>query len=358
MPFTSEELSNAGKASLDFYEKNPLVDQHNVEHPLYNKLSKKKPKTAPGGKQYIVEQLRKSNSSNFQWFNGSQIVTYNKRNNIEQSQFAWRSAHDGFALDEDRLIQNAIHITEGKEKTASKAERVQLSNLLEEETEALQLGYIEKFDEALHLDGTQSTDAIEGIDSIISLTPAVGTVGGIDASLAANIWWRNHSATGLTTTTTTGDILDKMEIAWRACIRNGGKPDFILVGSDFLDGFRNFMMKTYGRINFQGVQEKKIEGGSGHNEGVRTGLYFHGTELIWDPTFANLDAAFSPAIPWEKRCYFINCRHLRLRPLEGQDRVTRKPPRAYDKYEYYWGLTWRGAVTTNRRHAHGVLSIA
>jgi hypothetical protein len=35
--------------------------------------------------------------------------------------------------------------------------------------------------------------------------------------------------------------------------------------------------------------------------------------------------------------------HARLRPLQGHDTVSRKPPRAYDRYEYYWAITWRGA---------------
>ena len=355
MPFTSEEISTAGKTSLDFYMKNKPVDQVNTERPLLKKLMAGK-KAFPGAKQYVVEQLRKSNGSNFQWFNGSEVVSYNKRRNIEQANFQWRSAHDGFALDEDRLIQNGINIIEGKTKTASKSEVVMLTNLLDEENEALRLGFEEKFDQALHLDGTSDSDSVAGLDALVSLTPAVGTVGGIDASTEA--YWRNHAATGLTTTTTTGDILDKMELAWRACIRNGGMPDFILSGSDFVDGFRNFMMKTYGRINYGPVQERTVEGGGGHNEGTRTGLFFHGVELVWDPVFEELDTLYSPGTAWEKRCYFLNCRHIKLRPVDGQDMITRKPPRAYDKYEYYWGLTWRGTMTTNRRNANAVLAIA
>ena len=357
MPFTSEEIQTAGKTALDYYLKNKPIDQVGTERPLLKKLTTVK-KAFPGAKQYIVEQLRKSYGSNFQWFNGSEVVTYNKRKNIEQASFAWHSAHDGFALDEDRLIQNGITLIEGKGGKATGAEVMQLTNLLEEETEALRMGFEEKFDQALHLDGTQDDDAIAGLDSLISLTPAVGTVGGIDASVAANAYWRNHAATGLTVTTTTGDILDKMEIAWRACIRNGGRPDFILVGSDFIDGLRNFMLKTYGQVNYQAMSQKAVEAGGGHDSGVGTGLYFHGVELTWDPVFADLDAAYAPGTAWEKRCYFLNTRHMRLRPVEGQDMITRKPPRAYDKYEYYWGMTWRGAPTTNRRNAHAVLAIA
>ena len=78
---------------------------------------------------------------------------------------------------------------------------------------------------------------------------------------------------------------------------------------------------------------------------------------MWSPEFADLDTLYAPATPWEKRCYFINSKYLRLRPLDGQDMITRKPPRAYDKYEYYWALTWRGAVTLTRGNAHAVLAL-
>jgi len=357
MPFTAAELTEAGKSSQDFFLKNKRVDQVNTERPLLKKL-KSKQKNAPGGKENVVAQLRKSNSSNFQWYIGSKVVTYNKRRNIEQAKFPWRSAHDGFALDEDRLLQNGIIIDEnGKGKNASNTELIQLDNLLAEEVEALDLGFDEKFDQALHLDGTQDADAVGGLDLIISLTPATGTIGSIDASSASNIWWRNHAATGLTVTTTTGTIVDKMEAAWRACIRNGGLPDFILAGTDFIDGYRQHMMKTYGQVNYGAKEAKTVDGGSGM-KGTDSNLSFQGVPIIWDPVFQELDTLYAPGTPWEKRCYFINTKHLTLRPLEGHDMKSRNPPRPYDKYEWYWGQTWKGALVTDRRNAHAVLAIA
>jgi len=351
MPFSSSEITDAGKIGLDFYVKNEPIDQVGVDRPLYRYLSGRKT-SAPGAKQYIVEQLRYRYQSNFQWFNGSQVVTYNRRQPIEQANYAWRAAHDGFALDEDRLIQNGISVDDdGPGGKASDAERIQLTNLLKEQNEILRLGFQEKFSHALHLDGTQSSDAITGVDALVSLTPTTGTVGGIDRSNAANAYWRNYAITGLTTTTTTGNILDYMEIAWRACVRNGGKPTFIEAGSTFIDGFRNFMFKSFGRLDYEGVSERIIEGGTKQ-------LTFHGVPLVWSPEFADLDTLYAPGTPWEKRAYFVNGQHLKCRPIEGQDMITRKPPRAYDKYEYYWGLTWRGAVTMNRSNAQAVLAVA
>lgn len=351
MPFTSQEITDAGKIGLDFYLKNSPIDQIGVERPLYKWLSGQK-QSAPGAKQYIVEQLRVRYQSNFQWFNGSQVVTYNRRQSIEQANFAWRSAHDGFSLDEDRLIQNGITVDDGGPGgNASDAERLQLTNLLKEQSEILKLGFQEKFSHACHLDGTQSADAITGLAALVSLTPTTGTVGGIDRSLAGNIYWRNYAQTGLTSTTTTGTILDYMEIAWRACVRTGSKPTFLEAGDDFIDGFRNFMFKSFGRLDYEGVSERIIEGGTKE-------LTFHGVPIVWNPEFDDLELVDATSPAWSKRCYFLSGRHIKLRPIEGQDMITRKPPRAYDKYEYYWGLTFRGAITMNKGNAHAVVSVA
>lgn len=351
MPFTAQEIIDAGKIGLDYYLANNPVDQIAMERPLLKALQGKK-KTAPGGKQYIVEQLRKAYQSNFQWYNGSQVVTYNRRQTIEQANFAWRSCHDGFALDEDRLTQNGIIVTDERgPSTASGAEKLQLVNLITEQAEVLKLGFQEQFSINAHADGTSSTDAIAGLDALVSLTPTLGTVGGIDRSVAANAYWRNQVATGLTVTTTTGTILNGLETMYRQCMKNGGRPDLMIAGSTFVDGYRTHVLTTYGRMDFGPSNTKKVEGGT-------SVLTFQGTEIQWSPEFAELDARFGPATPWEKRLYMLNTGTITLRPIQGHDQITRKPPRAYDRYEYYWGLTWKGAMTMNRANANGVAAVA
>jgi len=352
MPFTAEEIAEAGMIGLDYYMKNNPIDQVDQERPFLAKMMANK-KSFPGAKQYVVEQIRTQYQSNFQWFNGSSTVTYNKRKTVKQANFPWRSAHDGFALDEDRLAQNGITVIEGKKSKPTDAEMIQLTDLLEEQTDVLRLGFEEQFNLESLKDGSTDTDAIEGLDKLVTTVPGTtDVVGGIDAGGASNAYWKNGAATGITVTTTTGDILTKMEAGWRGCIRNGGKPDCIQMGSDVVDGLRNFMLNTYGRVNWGHMDQKTIEAGSGHDAGTNTGMTFHGVPIHWDPTFADLGGT------WEKRMYFLNSKHIKLRPLSGHDMITRKPPRAYDKYQYYWGLTWRGALTTNRRNANWVGEIA
>ena len=351
MPFTAQEVVDAGKIGLDYFLANAPVDQIKLERPLLKAL-KAKQKDAPGGKQFIVVQLRTNYGSNFQWYNGSAVVTYNRRVTNEQASYAWRSCHDGLALDEDRLAQNGIIIDDDSAPhSASDAEKMQLTNLFKEQSAVLKLGFEEQFSYQLHVDGTQSSDAIVGLDALVSLTPTSGVVGGIDRGVAANAYWRNNFATGLTSTTTTGTILNQMEINWRQCMRNGGRPDLILAGSNFIDGYRHFLTNTYGRMDYGPGGFKRIGGGT-------EVMTFQGVDVQWSPEFQELDSRFAPAIPWEKRCYFINTDTVTLMPLSGQDMKTRKPPRAYDRYEYYWAITWKGALTMNRAGANAALSLA
>ncbi|MCB1744176.1 MAG: phage major capsid protein, partial [Gammaproteobacteria bacterium] len=143
MPFTAQELADAGKHAIDLYLKNKPIDQISVERPFLRELMRKS-KTFPGAKQYIIEQLRYTYGSNFQWYYGAQSVSYNARNTIEQTNWPWRSAHDGFFLDEDRLTQNGVILTDdNKGGKASRAEVMQLTNLLVEHTEVLRLGFEE-----------------------------------------------------------------------------------------------------------------------------------------------------------------------------------------------------------------------
>jgi hypothetical protein len=146
-----------------------------------------------------------------------------------------------------------------------------------------------------------------------------------------------------------------MERVWRECTRYGSQPpDFFLVGANFLDAYRRASGQTVNRqITGTGGLTK---GGVSVDAGT-TAVYFKGVELIWDPVFDVLDSLDSPATPWADRCYFLNMKTIKLRPIKGHWMISRKPPRVYDRYVHYWALTAKAALTTNKRNANAVLSV-
>jgi hypothetical protein len=347
MPFNAEQIAYAGISSLNYYLKNKPVDQINTDRPLIKMLTAGKSPYG-GGLQYVTETLRYANDSNFQSYFGSSQVSYNRKRTLTNANFAWGSFHDGFGLDEDEMAQNGITLTDDKNAVPTDAEKIQIANLFEENMETLKIGFEENFDLMLHRDGTASATDIAGLDALISLTPTVSaTVGGLNQSTYA--WWQNYAELDIAE----ADLVDRMEIAWRECTRYGGtQPDKILVGADFLDAYRRTASDTVNRrFNATG------KGGRTAVDGSVDGVFFKGIELVWDPVFDALDTADAPATEWAKRCYFINTKFLKLRPIKNHWLVPRKPPRVYDRYVHYWGLTSKAALTTGKRNAHAVLSL-
>lgn len=348
MPISNQDLQELAKVSLDEYLRNMPVDQIATERPLLKKLMSGR-KTFLGAKQNVVENIRKTYGSNFAWAYGEDAVSFNKRNTTEQAAFPWRRAVDGLYLDYDRLFGNGIKVREG-DRGAFKLEqneKVQLLNLLDEQMEVLKEGFMEKLDLELHRDGTQDTDAIAGLDVLVSTAPTTGVIGGLDRATAT--YWRNYAETAIATGTV-GNLAQKMELAWRKCIKNGGSPDFILAGGKFIDAYRKEITVTN---NANAGTVKTLDAGVG--SGVNTGLYFKGVEIIWDPQFESLDALSTPAVEWEKRCYFINTKFMKYRD-DDMDIVT--PVRPHDTLAMYAMVNLRCALSLSRANAQAVLAIA
>ena len=355
MPFTAQELADAGKHAIDLYLKNKPIDQIAVERPFLRELMRKS-KTFPGAKQYIIEQLRYTYGSNFQWYYGAQSVSYNARNTIEQTNWPWRSAHDGFFLDEDRLTQNGVILTDdNKGGKASRAEVMQLTNLLVEHTEVLRLGFEEGLSRACLRDGSSSAEDLEGLDYIIATDPTSGSPGGINRATAGNEYWRNN----VNLSTAQSALIDTTESLWRACVRNGGMPTFIQAGSDFIDDMRAAVQALGSGAGAQLSPnlQSDVYDSVMHRQGCDSGLRIHGIPVMWNPEFSEIDALDSPTPTWEKRCYMLNMRHIRLRPAEGHNMIARTPPRMYNRYVHYWALTWKGGMTCDRSNAHAVIGL-
>ena len=393
---TPAEVVTLGYVSLQNYLKNKPIDQVAQERPLLKALMSKK-KTWGGGKENIVEQVRTGYDNNFMWFgdnlvtpNLSSNVTYNTRDTVRQAFYPWNSAHDGFQFSEDYLLGNGILIGDSQSTSnSSAAGLVQLTNIFNEAMEVLRLGFEKILDQSLHLDGSHdvgggtadpATSVINGLDFLVPLETNVGKVGGIDrATTPTNDYWKSNfdvgnglNATGAGPVGYAGAaLLAPMTDMWRACQKNGGAPTFLLAGTDFVKSYEIAAIgATGGAMSRYAVQPGSMNAPWNFDPsrevrdmGTFTGLFFQGLPIMWDPTFDDLDGegvAYQTSngvlTGWTKRCYMLNMNHMFLRPIEGNDMIARKPPRQYNSYNYYWGMTWRGALTSNRMNCHGVIT--
>ena len=353
MSITADELARAGKAGLDYFLKNNPIDQVDMQKPFLKAMQAKK-KKYPGGKKYVVEQLRTNYGSSGQWFDSVDTLGYSNRDSLAQSQFPWYEFHDGMMINEAELVANGIKMDDsGKGGNITDAEKIQLTDKLQEIMAVLKLGAQDRFSRDIQLGGGGSTKQIVGLDALVSLTPAIGAIGGIDRATAA--YWRNVADKTLTT----ANMLTQMEKAWRACIKHSsGVPDLILAGGDFIDAYRAAAQTSGNLGQLQRVVSDPGKGGVNLDMSV-TGLFYKGVPIQycpeWDDDFGGADTTTTP---WAKRCYFINQNHMFLRPIDGSDFVSRTPPRAKENYNHYWALLWRGTLTMNMASAHAVLALA
>lgn len=359
MPVTEAQLKAGANKQLEVYASNDPIDQFTTARPFSKWLIANKEDTL-GGNEYFNEKVRISNDSNYQNYKGDDQVTYNRRDVVRLAKFPWANFHDGFGINEDELARNGINIAEsGTTTVVSGAEKIQIYNLIKENYAALKDSAQEGFDLEAHRDGSQDPKAVQGLDFLVSTTPAVGTVGGIDSSTA--LYWRNNTNLGLTVPTdlaTALTFLEKMEDSWRACTRFGGEaPNKIFVGEAFYNAFKK-------AVNLVNGRQVNIVNGSGAPgapaiDGATGNLYFNSVLVEWDPVFERLDQIEGVLThPWTKRCYFLNSKYIKLRPLKGHWMVNRKPPRMYDRYVYYWAITSKYRITIGKRNVHAVLSNA
>ena len=347
MPLSAIQIDTLSKNVIDHYRKNPLVDQINVERPLFDELLKK-PKDLIGGKEFLVSQLFISNNDNTQTYAGNARVTYNNRNPDEQVKYRWTNLHAGFTVSEDELFHAGIKVSDDKGKNlATREEAIVLANYMESRLKALEEGHKDAIHAQMWLDGTQATDNVPGIDALVSLTPTVGTVGALSA--ATNTYWRNDARTGLASTLTA--LTDAMEKAKRAIMRTKGRVTNIYAGSDFIDALRNAVI---------GANVTQITYGGGSKIAIdmaTSQMKFDGIPIVWVPDF---DTSFgtSPAISFAKRCYMLDMRYLAFGRDPDDFMRMRYPGRPQDQYVFYYGLTSKISMETTGRNKQSVLSIA
>ena len=377
------DITQLGFVALQNYLKNKPIDQVATERPLLKALMAKK-KPWGGGKENIVEQIRTDYGNNFEWFgdsalNTSSAVTYNTRDTVRQAYYPWNSAHDGFQFSEDYLLGNGILIGDSQSpRNSSAAGLVQLTNVFNEAMEVLRLGFEKILDQSLHLDGTigvgggtsLANKAINGLDFHRSLCIPHGH-GWWPMIVQANTYWRNQIDMGAGLNVTTGatygngypgdELLAPMQTMWRACQKNGGSPNFLLAGTDFITSYEAAVDAKLSRYavqpgtgqapwNMDPSMEIK-DRWHVHRYVFPRRAYYSGIRFLKIlMVFLVLILVTVLTVAMVKALLHVKSQtnHLTLRPIQDNDMIARKPPREHTSYNYYWGMTWRGSLTANR----------
>jgi hypothetical protein len=359
MAFTATEIANIANAALDYYfNKGDTFKQSLQKRPLWDKFEGKK-KTFPGGKGDIsiaVEGDFGDGSGNdvVKGYTHSDSVGFFTPANIKRVNYPWREHHIGLTMTHTELKIDGISVVDTNgERTSNHSQRemTMLVNLLEDKLFALGEQYARSMNNLAYGDGTADPKALSGLRSIILDNPTVGTTGGLDR--AAHKWWRNRARTvanaanaahgGDAVTSNVADggaLLQTLQYEYRQLIRYGGKPDFAVCGSAFLDAMEK-------ELRANGIYS--VAGFDGSTDFSIGTLKFMNVPWIYDPSLDDLNLS--------KRCYWLDTSAINLFAMDNEWRKDHTPARPADKFILYRSITSTGQLCAKQLNSSLVIDI-
>jgi hypothetical protein len=368
MAFTGAEITNIANAALDYYWSRPEEFYQTLQDKPLLKWAETSPKKFPGGKGSISVALHGqfgdgSGNDVVKGYTHNDSVGFFTPANIARGNYPWREHHIGLTLTHTELKMDGISVVDTNgENTTEHTDRDEtvLVNLFQDKLFELGEQYARGMNGLLWGDGTLDAKALAGMQFLISANPSVGTVAGLDQSLAANSWWRNRARTtafgvavggtpalaawggdSITSSPTNGGALISMlQYEYRQLIRYGGKPTMALCGSDFI-GAMEVEVRANGNYSMQGFSNSRD---------VSVGqLSYMGTDFQYDPTLDGLGL--------NKRCYWFDPKKIFLVQMDSEWRKDHTPARPANQFVLYKSITSTGQMVATQRNSSLVIEI-
>lgn len=367
MAFTAAELDSIANAALDFYvNRGETFKQSIQDRPMLAALEPND-KTFPGGKENIsvgVKGVYGAGGTNdaLKGFTHDDAVNFYTPTNIQRANYPWREMHIGITLTHTELKIDGMSVvdTDGdKTRLHPTRDETVLVGLFQEKLDDFAEQYARSMNTLVWGDGTGDAKALAGIRSMVLDNPLAGTVGGLDASLSANDFWRNrartaayatahgsssgpHGGGAVTSSPTSGGALAQvLQQEWRQLRRFGGaKRVAFCAGSDWIDALE-VEMRANGYYSDRGF--------TGRQDAGMGDLYFKGQKIVYDPTLDDLGLA--------KRAYVLDLEHIRRYWMTGERKRMITPARPHDKFVLYRSITDTGQMICTRRNSSLVIDI-
>ena len=370
MAFTAGELANIANAALDFYfNRGEAFQQALQSRPLVKTFDGSTAKTFPGGKGNIslaVQGVYGNGGVNdsLKGYTHTDTVTFYNPANIQRVNFPWREMHIGIELTYTELKIDGISVTSefgasGISEHSGRDATV-LVNLWQNKLFDFGERYARSLNTLLWGDGAADAKALAGIRSIITDDPTVGTVGGLDRSIAANGYWRNRAYTaamGVAVTATPalaawggapvasnpangGALWQVLQSEMRQLRRYGGQPNTFLAGSGFI-GKLEIEMRANGYYSDSGFK-KSLDGAMGP-------VLFDGTTIQYDPTLDDLGLT--------NRAYWFDNRHIYLMKMQNEWRKVHNPARPIDQFILARSITSTGQLVAQQANSALVIDV-
>lgn len=332
---------------LQFYVRSPALGQTIKKKPLVGWLKEKK-ESFPGGLQYISTAVQGQYMSDtpgfFAGYNEDQLLQFSQAMNALRCQYPWKEVHAGLEITWTELKKDAITVNDSmKTSDHSKADLVRLTSVLKNRLADYGESWARSINYMFWKDGTQDALQVPGIQSIIfGANTNAGITGGL--SRATYPWWQNRGILGIVPSGNAQTLTSTLRNEVRQLKVFGGEPNKALCGSAFCEALELEMLAkgTYTQTNWN----KKEAMDFGMEEARVSGI---GT-FTFDPTLDELGLS--------KYCFVMDCRRLKMRPMEGEENKVLKPERPYNVAVFLQSMTWTGGLENTQLNSCGVYSVA
>jgi hypothetical protein len=334
---------------LPYYTRGDMIYQTMEDKPLLKWFEEKK-KTfggglntgSPAGVSDPVQGAFMSDTNSLQGYSQDDQLQFGQAMNSLRTSFPWKEHNYGLIITWSELKADGITISDHQKVTQhSEKELFVLADVLKNRMGDFTESYTRGKARLFFLDGTQDPKAMPGLKSILTDTPTVGTTGGINR--ATYPWWQHRVNLTLAPSADNQTICRFFQNELRMLKKFGGKPSYAVCGSDFLTALETevYAKGVLTQTGFQNKGQTKF----GMADISLLGL---GT-FTWDPMLDDLGEG--------KRCYIMDDRRLKVRPMEDEDDKVLTPERPYNYAVFLHNMTWTGTMTTTQLNANGVYSL-
>lgn len=330
---------------LQLYTRGDTLSQTTEDKPMLAWWESNK-MTFPGGKDFISDPVQgayMSDTTTLQGYSQDDQLQFGQAMNAQRTSFPWKEHNYGLIISWTELKQDGITISDHQKITQhSEKELFVLTDVLKNRMADFMESYTRGKSRLFFLDGSQDPKAMPGLKSILTDTPAVGTTGGLNR--ATYPWWQHRVNLNLVASAANQSLCRFFQTELRQLKKYGGKPSVAFCGSDFLNALE---LEVYakGILTQQGFTNKG-QTKFGMSDISLLGL---GT-FTWEPMLDDLGEG--------KRCYIMDDRRIKVRPMEDEDDKTLTPERPYNYAVFLHNMTWTGAMTATQLNANGVYAIS
>jgi hypothetical protein len=339
--------NDIASAALIWYVRGNTLSQTTQDKPLLAWLRDGQKKFSSGNLQISepVQGAYMSDTAGFlQGFSEDDSINFAQASNILRAVYNWKEVIASLIITWTELLKDGISIYDdskgGRKSEHSEVAMTRITGLMENRMDDFGESWSRAFNTMLWADGTQDAKQVPGILALLPDTYLTGTTGGLNK--ATYPWWRQRVNLTLTPSAQNSSVIQFFNSELLQLRRFGGRPNKALCGSAFLDGLRlELFAKGYFTMEgFQGEKATDLGMGGVHITGMG--------KFEYDPTLDSTPFAAS------KRCYVMDGRRIRLRPMEGEDNKILSPERPYQYLVFLHSMKWTGALEATQLNSNGI----